>query len=103
MHTLDIDTVLDIMGHDIGAHSRDILQPTIRTGHWHEKVDPEEGGASDTYYIQVFREPAGAKLELEVFVGRDARSRFDFSGIDQYPNYEWWLSELYTDLSSSEG
>lgn len=134
LHTLDIDTVLDIVGHGIGAGFRDLLlervpkelatarindhggieiqgtveEPidgfyaTIRTGHWYEKVDPDEGGASDTYYFQVFRDPAGKKLELEVFVGRHSRSRFDFSGIDLYqcPNYQRWLGQLYVNLSA---
>jgi len=134
LQNLDIDTVLDIMGHGVGAHFRDVLigrvpkesvttrinehggieiegvvekridglSPIIRAGHWHEKVDPDEGGASDTYYIQVFRDPAGEKLELELFLGANARSHFDFSGIDQFPDYEQCMGQLYSDLSAME-
>lgn len=132
LHTLDIDTILDVLGHGVGAHFRDVLlervpkelittrvndhggieiqgtvekpidglRPTIRSGHWHEEVDPDEGGASDTYYIQVFRDSIGdgEKLELELFLGGNARSRFDFSGIEQFPNYEQWMGQLYFDL-----
>ena len=78
----------------------DGIQPLLKVGHWHEVVDPDEGGSPDTYYIQVFRDSSREKPELEIFLGGNARSRFSFAGIDQFPNYEQWMGELYFDISS---